>query len=71
MTLRTIAIAQGGPAAATEARRMVDEKVDAALALQAMAWTGRLGATPAQASAKALASYRRKVRANRRRLTKP
>ena len=47
---------------------MVREKVDAGLALQTMALTGRLGATPDVALAKTLTHYRRKVRANQRRL---
>ena len=66
--LRTLRIAQGGEAGRVEAERMVTEKLEAALALQALALTGGLGATPASASRKALAHYRRKVRANRRRL---
>jgi hypothetical protein len=49
---------------------MVSEKVDAGLALQTLALTGGLGMTPAKASARTLAHYRRKVRANRRRLAK-
>jgi len=68
--LRTLKIAQGGAGAEAEARRMVSEKVDAGLALQTLAFTGGLGATPASASARTLAHYRRKVRANRRRLMK-
>jgi hypothetical protein len=68
--LRTLRIAHGGPAGAAEAERMVREKVEAAMALQALAVTGALGATPASASARTLAHYRRKVRANRRRLSK-
>jgi hypothetical protein len=69
--LRTIKIAQGGPAGQAEAERMVREKVEAAAALQAQALTGGLGATPASASAHAIAHYRRKVNANRRRLSRP
>lgn len=68
--LRSLKIARGGPAAEAEAKRMVSEKVDAGLALQTLALTGGLGATPAKASARTLAHYRRKVRANRRRLSK-
>jgi hypothetical protein len=47
---------------------MVSEKIDAGLTLQALALTGRLGLTPNSAATKTLAHYRRKVRANRRRL---
>lgn len=68
--LRTLKIAQGGAAGQAEAERMVGEKIEAGLALQALAATGGLGATPASASARTLAHYRRKVRANRRRLSK-
>jgi hypothetical protein len=40
------------------------------LALQALALIGGLGRTPNSAAAKTLAHYRRKVRANKRRLAK-
>lgn len=66
--LRTIKIAQGGAGGRAEAERMVSEKVEAGFALQALAITGGLGTTPAGASARTLAHYRRKVKANRRRL---
>ncbi len=68
--LRTLKIAAGGAAGRAEADRMVQEKIEAGLALQALALTGGLGVTPAAASAKTLAHYRRKVRANRRRLSR-
>lgn len=68
--LRTLKIAQGGPQAAAEAELMVREKATAGLALGAMALSGGLGASPASASARALALYRRRVSANRRRLAK-
>jgi hypothetical protein len=68
--LRTLKIAAGGPAADVEARLMVDEKIEAALALQLKALTGGLGASAPGAAAKVLTHYRRKVRANRRRLSK-
>jgi hypothetical protein len=68
--LRTLKIAQGGPAGQAEAERMVSEKLKAGLALQTLALTGGLGATPASASARTLAHYRRRVNANRRRLSK-
>ena len=63
-------MAAGGPAAAAEAELMVSEKIQAAAALQALAMTGGLGHSPASAASKTLAHYRRKVRANRRRLAK-
>ena len=70
MALRTMKLAAGGAAGAAEAQRMVNEKIQAAMALQTKAMTGRLGATPHGTASKTLAHYRRKVSANRRRLTK-
>jgi len=68
--LRTLKLATGGPAADAESRRMVEEKVRAGLEWQTMALTGGLGLTPQGAAAKTLVHYRRKVRANKRRLLK-
>ncbi len=68
--LRTLKIAAGGPAGEAEAHRMVAEKIDAGLALQTMALSGGLGFTPQDAASRTLTHYRRKVRANRRRLSK-
>ena len=68
--LRTLKIAAGGAAGEAEARRMVSEKIDAGLALQTMTLTGALGFTPHGAAARTITHYRRKVRANRRRLSK-
>jgi hypothetical protein len=70
MASRTLKLAAGGEAARTEARRMVTEKMEAGLTLQALALSGGLGLTPESAARKTLAHYRRKVRANRRRLAK-
>lgn len=67
---RALIIIAGGPGAQAEANRMVAEKIDAGIALQTLAFTGGLGATPQQAARKTLAHYRRKVRANRRRLAR-
>lgn len=66
--LRAYRLSGGGRLARRETRRMVAEKVDAALAVQAAALTGGLGATPQSALSQSLKHYRRKVRANRRRL---
>jgi N-acyl-D-aspartate/D-glutamate deacylase len=66
--LRTLKIAAGGPSAAEEARLMVDEKVAAGLALHAKAVSGALGTSPASVAKSTISHYRRKVRANRRRL---
>jgi hypothetical protein len=68
--LRTMKIARGGEVGRAEAELMVREKVAAGLSLQAKALTGGLGAAPAGASARVLAHYQRKVRANLRRLSK-
>ncbi len=68
--LRLAKIAAGGAAGEAESRRMVAEKIDAGMALQAAAMTGALGFTPLSATAGAVSHYRRKVRANRRRLIK-
>jgi hypothetical protein len=70
IALRSWKLAAGGAAAETEAKRMVAEKIKAGLALQAMAVTGGLGLSAPGAVKKTVAHYRRKVRANRRRLTK-
>jgi hypothetical protein len=70
MGLRTLKIAAGGDAGAAEADLMVREKVKAASELQVMALTGALGFTAPAAASKTLTHYRRKVRANRRRLTR-
>jgi hypothetical protein len=70
MTLRTMKIAAGGPLGEAESRRMVQEKIDALQALQVSALTGALGFTAPVAAARTLTHYRRKVRANRRRLAK-
>jgi hypothetical protein len=70
IALRTLKIAAGGVAAEVEARRMVSEKIEAGLALQALVLTGGLGLTASSAATKMLTHYRRKVRANRRRLAK-
>ena len=67
--LRTARIVQGGALGRAEAERMVSEKLEAAFALQALALTGGLGRSPASAASRTLAHYRRKVRANRRRLS--
>jgi hypothetical protein len=66
--MRMVKLSQGGPAAAAEAERMVREKVDAAVDLHVLAMTGALGATSGSAATKTVSHYRKRVRANRRRL---
>jgi hypothetical protein len=68
VALRMLKFAGGGAAAEAEARRMVSEKIEAGLALGALAWSGGLGVTAPRAASRTLAHYRRRVRANRRRL---
>jgi hypothetical protein len=70
IALRTLKIAAGDMAAEVEVCRMVSEKIETGLALQALALTGGLGLTAPSAATKILTHYRRKVRANRRRLAK-
>jgi hypothetical protein len=69
MTLRIMRIASGGPNAATEAQRMISEKLaafgESQLALMTALATGSSFDT---AAAKAYAPYRRTVRANSQRL---
>jgi hypothetical protein len=68
--LRMMKLAAGGAAAQAEVQRMVSEKADANVALMTKGMTGALGLTPEAVVAKSLTHYRRKVRANRRRLAK-
>ena len=68
IALRSLKVAQGGKAAEAEIRLMVDEKIAASQELGLQATTGGLGLSAPGAAAKTLAHYRRKVRANRRRL---
>ena len=70
IALRLMKIAGGGAGADAETRRMIGEKIDSAVSLQNMAMTGGLGGSAQSAASKNLTHYRRKVRANRRRLTK-
>jgi hypothetical protein len=65
-----VKIAAGGAAGQAEASRMIQEKFEAGLALQAKAMTGGLGLSHASATARTLSHYRRLVRANQRRLSK-
>jgi hypothetical protein len=69
IALRMMKIAAGGKGGDAEATRMISEKINAGLDLQRMAMTGDLSLSP-RGAAKALGYYRRKIRANRRRLMK-
>jgi hypothetical protein len=71
MALRLMRLASGGAAAQREAWRMVSEKGVAAA--QASVTAGVLAATggaPAAIGRKVVGGYRKRVRANRRRLTR-
>jgi hypothetical protein len=68
--LRLGKLAMGDAAAAREARLMVNEKVEAMMALQWQAMTGALGATPQTAARRSVNHYRKAVSANRRRLSR-
>jgi len=68
--LRTLTMAAGGGAAVREADLMVREKLETAASLNWQVATGQLGSTPATATRRAVAQYRKKVRANRRRLSR-
>ena len=68
--LRTLKIARGGAAARAEADLMVREKVAAGMALGQMAMFGALASSPPAAVRKTVAHYRRKAKANVRRLSK-
>jgi hypothetical protein len=69
--LRTAKLAMGGPAAMLEAQRMVAEKTAAMLEGQAAAGMAvATGSSKAAVARKAIAPYRRRVKENRRRLTR-
>lgn len=70
IALRSLKVLSKSAAGKAESRRMINEKIQAAFALQSAALTGSLGLTPHGVASKTLAHYRRKVRANRRRLAK-
>ena len=68
--LRAAKGARGGRQATDEAWRMWSEKFTALAELQTRLIVGSLGYTPARATKGSLKHYRRKVRANRRRLSR-
>jgi hypothetical protein len=70
IALRTMKLAAGGAAAQLEAERMVSEKVSAGMALAQDVAFGKLGTTMPGIASAAVADYRKKVRANQKRLTK-
>lgn len=70
IALRMLKLAGGGAEAAAEAERMVSEKVSAALVAQTQLVLGAMSGAPHAGPSRALAHYRRKVAANRRRLSR-
>ena len=68
MALRMMKLAAGGAAATAEAERMVTEKLLAAAEVQTRAWSAALTGSSHLTPQRTVALYRRKVRANRRRL---
>jgi hypothetical protein len=70
IALRMMKLAAGGPTAAAEAELMVAEKLRAVSEMQAQVVTSFLTGRGHLTPARAVAGYRRKVRANRRRLSK-
>ena len=66
--LRMIKAWEGGPTWPAEAQLMIQEKSRAAVDAQALFVTSLLTGTSASAPSRTLALYRRRVKANRRRL---
>lgn len=69
--LRLMRLSSGGLAAAAEAELMVTEKAWTALEAQTEFARIALAGAPHRATSRTLDIYRRRVRANRRRLSKP
>jgi hypothetical protein len=70
IALRLIRLAAGGALAESEARRMITEKVEALGEAQAAAAIASInGRNSNKVAEKALGVYKRRIRANRRRLT--
>ena len=67
---RSALIALGGAKAQLEAERMVAEKAEAAWDLVMAFATGGLGVRPVTVARRTLAHYGKRVRANRRRLSR-
>jgi hypothetical protein len=70
IALRMMKLAAGGPAAAAETQLMIAEKLRAAAEAQTQVLTSLMTGHGHLAPSRAVAGYRRKVRANRRRLAK-
>ena len=68
--LRIMKLAAGGAAAQAEAQLMVGEKMATSVTLPMLAMTGQLGTSGPAVATRSISHLRRKVRANRRRLSK-
>jgi hypothetical protein len=68
--LRMLKLAAGDRASATEAQLMISEKLEAVAQVQVQMLTDTLSGSGHLATQRALAHYRRKVGANRRRLSR-
>jgi hypothetical protein len=69
IALRLAKLALGGPAATTEMNRMVSEKMTAAVEAQSAAAAAMMTGDAAEIPSRTVALYRRKMRANRNRLS--
>jgi hypothetical protein len=68
ISLRLALLAAGSDSAGAETARMVSEKMSAALEVQHAVVTAAMTGSPGLIPARTVAIYRRKMRANRRRL---
>jgi hypothetical protein len=70
ISLRCARMAAGGSEANREAVTMVTEKLQAQAELATALTTGRFGSEPSQVASRTIAHYSKRVRANRKRLTR-
>jgi hypothetical protein len=68
--LRSAALAMGGGSACREAQLMVTEKAEASAALGMALATGKLGSSAESVTRGTVAHYRKRVLANRKRLSR-
>lgn len=70
ISLRCAKLAGGGAVANQEAVTMVAEKLQAQAELASALATGRFGSEPSQVASRTIAHYSKRVRANRKRLSR-
>lgn len=70
IALRSAKMALGGAEAQLEAQRMISEKAEAAWDLGVLMATGGLGQRPETIARRTVAHYGKRVRANRKRLSR-